>query len=103
MFVHAVYFTVRDDLTPAERARFESGLQSLRGIESVQQGHVGVPAPTSRGDVERGYTHALVLTFADAAAQDVYQRHPVHDRFREDCAGYWRALRIYDSTDDAAA
>lgn len=103
MFVHAVYFSLRDDLTPAERSRFESGLHALRGIESVQQGHVGVPAPTERGDVERGYSHALVLTFADAAAQDVYQRHPVHDRFREECAGYWRALRIYDSVSPGAS
>lgn len=97
MFVHAVYFWLRDDLTPDERARFEAGLRSLAGIEDVQQGHVGVPAPTDRPVIERSYSHALVLTFADAAAQDAYQRHPVHDRFREECAGYWGALRIYDS------
>ena len=103
MFVHAVYFSLRDDLPPAERARFEAGLQALRGIESVQQGHVGVPAATDREVVERGYTHALVLTFADAAAHHAYQVHPVHDRFREECAGYWRALRIYDSVSGADA
>lgn len=103
MFVHAVYFTLRDDLTPAERARFESGIRALRDIESVQQGLVGVPAATDRDVIERGYSHALVLTFADAAAHDAYQVHPVHDRFREECAGYWRALRIYDSVSAADA
>ncbi|MEA2763631.1 MAG: hypothetical protein QOK07_35, partial [Gemmatimonadaceae bacterium] len=33
MFVHAVYFSLRDDLTPAERDRFAAGLRSVRGIE----------------------------------------------------------------------
>ena len=32
MFVHAVYFWLRSDLTVAERAHFVSGLHSLRDI-----------------------------------------------------------------------
>lgn len=103
MFVHAVYFWLRDDLTSAERERFVAGLHALRGIEGVQQGYVGVPAPTDRPVIERGYSYALVLVFADVDAQDVYQRHPVHDRFRDECSPYWQTVRIYDSVsvDDA--
>jgi hypothetical protein len=99
MFIHAVYFWLRDDLTPAERARFVAGLHALRAIEDVQQGYVGVPAPTDRPVIERGYSWALVLVFADQAAQDAYQVHPVHDRFRDECAPFWTQVRIFDSVD----
>lgn len=103
MFVHAVYFWLRDDLTPEQRAQFVAGLHALRAIAHVQQGYVGVPAPTSRPVIERGYTWALVLVFADQQAHDAYQHHPVHDRFRDDCAPLWTQVRIFDSVSAAAA
>jgi hypothetical protein len=106
MFVHAVYFWLREGLTPAERERFEAGLRSLRGIEGVRRGYIGSPAPTDRPVIERGYSRALVLVFADQGAHDAYQIHPVHDRFREQCGGLWTRVRIYDSVgedDDRAA
>lgn len=97
MFIHAVYFWLRDDLTPAERAQVVAGLHALRGIDLVQQGYVGVPAPTDRPVIDRSYSYALVLAFADQAAHDAYQVHPVHDRFRDECSRYWHTVRIYDS------
>ena len=103
MFVHAVYFWLRDDLTPAERDRLDAGLRALRAIETVHRGYIGVPAPTDRPVIERGYSRALVLVFPDQAAHDAYQVHPVHDRFREECGGLWTAVRIYDSVDVDAA
>lgn len=101
MFVHAVYFWLRDDLAPADRARFVAGVHALCAIETVRDGHVGVPALTDRPVIERGYSYALVLTFADEAAHDAYQVHPVHDRFREECAGFWHQVRIFDSVGEA--
>ena len=103
MFVHAVYFWLRDGTTSQERQRLLAGLDALRGIEGVRHGWEGVPAPTDRPVIERGYSHALVLVFDDAAAHDAYQTHPVHDRFREECAGAWREVRIFDSVDAGAA
>ena len=100
MFIHAVYFWLRDGLTSEDRARFEAGLRSLRGIEGVLHGYIGDPAPTDRPVVERGYSRALVLIFADQAAHDAYQTHPVHDQFRDECGGLWTAVRIYDSVGD---
>jgi len=43
MFVHAVYFWLRTDLTSQEHERFEAGVHSLLGIEGVKQGFLGVP------------------------------------------------------------
>jgi hypothetical protein len=98
MFVHSVYFWLREDLTDAERGRFVAGLRSLRAIDDVQQGYIGVPAPTDRAVIDRTYSWALVLVFADEQAHDSYQTHPVHDRFRAECGDFYRAVRIYDAT-----
>ena len=101
MFVHAVYFWLRDDLAPADRARFVAGVRALCGIAGVRTAHVGVPAATDRPVIERGYSYALVVAFADAAGHDVYQDHPVHDRFRETCAPLWTRVQIFDSVSEA--
>ena len=97
MFIHAVYFWLRPDLKTAERERFAAGLRSLRSIEGVKHGYIGVPAPTDRPVIERGYSSSLVLVFPDQATHDAYQVHPVHDRFRDECGGFWTTVRIFDS------
>jgi hypothetical protein len=103
MFVHAVYFWLRDNLTPEERTRFELGVLSLLTIDGVEFGHVGVPAPTDRAVIERGYSTALVLAFADQQAHDAYQVDPAHDRFRDECKSLWTSVRIYDSVSDSVS
>jgi hypothetical protein len=100
MFVHSVYFWLRDDLTAAQRKQFGNELEALRGIDCVHAGYIGVPAKTARPVIERGYSRALILVFADEAAHDAYQVHPVHDRFRADCGSFWSAIRIFDSVGD---
>ena len=97
MFVHAVYFWLRDDLTQEEKAEFVKGVNSLTTIETVRRGYVGVPAETDREIIDRSYSYALTVVFDDEAGHDVYQTHPVHDRFRDTCASYWRRVLIYDS------
>lgn len=100
MFVHAVYFWLRDGLTAAETMAFVEGVHSLQTIDAVQHGYVGVPAATDRAVIERSYSYALVLVFADKGAHDAYQTHPVHDRFRDTCSTFWRKVLIYDTDAD---
>ena len=100
MFIHAVYFWLRNDLTRAEKERFDAGLESLTKIEHVRHGYIGVPAETKRPVVERGYSRALVLVFDDTASHDAYQSHSVHDRFRSECGSLYSSIRIYDSVTD---
>jgi hypothetical protein len=92
-----VYFWLRDDLSPAARARFVDGIRSLTTIDVVQMGFIGTPAATNREIIDTTYSYALVLSFADAAAQDAYQVHPVHDAFRDNCGGSWNKIVIYDA------
>lgn len=96
MFVHAVYFWLRDDLTPGEEDRFIAGLHSLRAIDRVRDGWIGLPARTERPVIDSSYSWGLVLAFDDQAAHDAYQADPVHDRFRAECGRFWKTVRIYD-------
>ena len=97
MFVHSVYFWLRDDLSPAGKDKFVAGIRSLATIDTVEQSFIGVPAGTSREIIDQSYSYALVLGFADQAAHDAYQVHPVHDTFREQCGGSWKKIIIYDA------
>ena len=97
MFVHAVYFWLRSDLSVADRALYASWLPRLCALPSVRQGYFGVPAGTDRPVIDRSYTYALVLLFDDAAAEEAYQVHSEHDRFRAECGSFWTQVRIFDS------
>lgn len=102
MFVHAVYFWLKDNLTMQEKVEFRQGLVSLTTIESVHQRYVGVPADTNREIIDRSYSYALVLVFADKKAHDDYQVHPTHDRFRNTCSRFWKKVQIYDSVTEGS-
>jgi hypothetical protein len=98
MFVHAVYFWLRGDLTEQDRAEFRAGLDSLATIESIRHCFIGTPAATDRPVIDRSYSYALVVVFDDERGHDEYQAHPTHDAFRETCARFWNRVLIYDST-----
>jgi hypothetical protein len=100
MFIHAVYFWLRDGLSSADLDRFTAGVESLRAIDEVDHGYIGVPAATDRPVIERGYSRGLVLIFADQRAHDAYQVHPVHDKFRDECGKFWHTVRIFDTVTD---
>jgi len=62
---------------------------------------VGFPAGTERGVVDNSYGVALLVEFADAAAHDVYQEHPDHLRFIEECSQFWSRVQVYDAVTSA--
>lgn len=97
MFVHAVYFWLKEDLGQAEKDEFLQRLNALATIESVQQCFIGPPAATRREVIDSSYSYALIVLFANEEAHDVYQSHPVHDQFRDACAPFWTGVQIYDS------
>lgn len=99
MFVHAVYFWLKENLSHQDRSEFLRGLKSLATIESIQQCYIGEPAETDREVIDRSYSYALVVIFADEVAHDKYQEHPTHDRFRESCSPFWEKVQIYDSVE----
>ena len=96
MFVHSVYFWLKEGLSSAEVEAFRRELQALTAIESVRQSHIGVPADTDRPVIERGYGYGLILLFDDEQGHDFYQVHETHERFRQECKRYWSKILIFD-------
>jgi hypothetical protein len=97
VFVHSVYFWLKPDLTDAQRAQFWAGVRALGDIPSLTYFFVGAPAETDRPVIDRSYSCALITGFDDLAGHDIYQDHPIHDRFRE-LEHLWERVQIYDAT-----
>lgn len=97
MFVHHVFFWLKEGLSEEQQKQFEKGVCSLLSIEPVKMGDVGRPASTDRPVIERSYSYSLLLVFENAAAHDAYQPHPVHKAFVESCSPLWERVHIYDS------
>ncbi len=57
-------------------ADFAALANQIDGILSVEQG----PNISTEG-MAQGYTHAVVVSFADVAARDAYLPHPAHQAF----------------------
>jgi hypothetical protein len=96
VFIHSVYFWLKEGLKEGDLEQFKRGLKSLTGIESVRRSYIGVPASTDRPVIERGYSYSLILTFDDKKGHDAYQEDEVHERFRQDCSPCWSKVVIYD-------
>ena len=97
MLVHSVYFWFKPDADPALVAAFEAGLAQLTRIPDVVTAYFGRPEATpSRPVVDASYAWALVEVFADLAAHDRYQEHPIHQEFLRQFSGSWQKVQVYD-------
>ncbi len=56
----------------------------LSAIPGVTEFRCGVAVPSARGAVDDSFSVAISMTFADQAAADTYQAHPLHIRFVEE-------------------
>jgi hypothetical protein len=96
MFTHCVFFWLKPGMSTDDRADFEKKLRALTTIPSVVYGTVGTPASTDRPIIDRSYHYGLMVAFKDLAGHDVYQAHPTHDTFRNDCGKFFERVQIYD-------
>jgi hypothetical protein len=98
MLIHAVYFWLRSDLTPAERANFVAEVRKLSAIRTVEKLYVGGPATIAKREVtDRSFDVALTIVFRDGPAHDAYQVDPVHLAFVEGNKASWTRVQIFDS------
>jgi hypothetical protein len=97
MFVHHVFFWMKEHISHDGIETFEKGVSTLPKIELVKNGDVGKPAGTNRPVIERSYSYSLLLVFENKSAHDEYQTHPIHLRFIENCSILWERVLIYDS------
>lgn len=97
-FIHMVYFWLPEGGGRQEAVALAEGARRhLTGIPGVLHLEVGFPAGTDRDVVDNSYGVALLVEFAGAADHDVYQDHPDHLRFIEECRHLWSRVQVYDT------
>lgn len=96
--IHAVYFWLKKPGNSSDRDALLAGLEQLRGIEVVRSMRLGVPADTEeRGVVDSSFDVSELIVFDSVADQNIYQDHPIHQRFVEQCSHLWSRVLVYDS------
>ncbi|SON52962.1 Dabb family protein [Vibrio tapetis] len=81
MIRHILFITFKASATQDEieqlKASFESMPSKINGVDSVEWGENDSPEGKNKG-----YTHAVVMTFADEAGRTRYLPHPEHDKLK---------------------
>jgi hypothetical protein len=99
LFIHQVYFWLKNPDRAEDRDKLVEGLKSLAAIRTIADYHIGVPAGSSRDVVDGSYALSWLTMFEDKAAQDAYQVDPIHLRFVADYQHLWERVVVYDSVD----
>jgi Stress responsive A/B Barrel Domain len=99
IFVHHVFFWLKEPDNAEARLKLETGLQTLGKIGQIQEMHIGVPAKTDRPVVDNSYSYSLLLILRDKADHDIYQNHPIHLKFVEEYSHLWTKVLVLDSVD----
>ena len=97
MFVHAVYFWLKEGTPDAARQQLVADCKTyLAKIPTVRHLWAGRPAMTSRDGVDNSYSVGLLVALEDAAGHDVYQEHPLHKEFIARNKPNWKRVQVYD-------
>lgn len=98
-FIHHVFFWMKDPDDPKAHDRLRQGLKEMGKIESITLLHIGTPADTDRPVIDNTYHYSFLIGFKDREGHDVYQDHPIHDKFRNEFSDLWTKVLVYDSVD----
>ena len=97
---HHVFFWLKNRESKEDLNKLIAGLRTLEKIESVRKLHIGVPASTEkRPVVDSSYSASELIFFDDVEGQNIYQEHPIHKKFVEQCSHLWEKVVVYDSID----
>ncbi len=99
IFIHHVYFWMKNPGNAANVAQLVEGLRKLSKVKMLHSFHIGKPASTPRDVVDNSYGVSWLTTFKSAADQDAYQVDPDHLKFIETCSHLWSKVIVYDSVD----
>lgn len=96
--IHKVFFWLKNPNSKEDQAKLIAGITSLGAIETVRAIHVGIPASTEKRDVvDNSYQVSEMLCFDDVEGQNIYQAHPLHQKFIDEHAHLWSKVVVYDS------
>jgi len=97
LFVHHVYFWLKNPNSEADKAKLLEGLNKLAKVPTIRMVHIGTPASTNRSVIERGYAVSWLCFFDNLEEEEIYQKHPIHLKFVEDYSHLWEKVIVYDS------
>lgn len=98
--IHHVFFWLKNPSSKEDLQKLIAGLQTLKKIKTIRKLYIGVPASTEKRDVVDNSYHVSELMFFDnLEGQKVYQDHPIHKKFVEDCSQLWEKVVVYDAMD----
>lgn len=99
IFVHHVFFWLKEPKNADARKDFVNGLQALVKVPQIKSHHIGTPVESPREVVDDSFTYSYMAFFNNKADQDIYQTHPIHLKFVEDCQHLWEKVIVYDAID----
>ncbi|HYE54858.1 MAG TPA: Dabb family protein [Chitinophagaceae bacterium] len=97
IFVHHVYFWLKNPGSKTDRDKLVEGLKKLSKVRTIKMSHIGQPADTDRPVIDRSYAVSWLVIFKNKADQDSYQSDPIHLRFVDECSALWSKVVVYDS------
>lgn len=97
IFVHHVFFWLKNPASAADRDKLVEGLKKLAKIPVLRKYYIGYPAATSRGVIDNTYSVSWLTFFNNPEEEEVYQKHPVHLGFVEEYSPLWEKVIVYDS------
>lgn len=97
LLVHHVFFWLKDPTNAEARKAFENGLQALVKVPQIQSYHIGTPVESDREVVDDSFTYSYIAFFKNNENQEIYQTHPIHLKFIEDCQHLWEKVIVYDA------
>lgn len=82
MIRHILLIKFKETADPSQietaKQLFESIPGKISGVESVEWGVNDSPE-----GMNKGYTHAVLMTFADEASREAYLPHPEHEKLKQ--------------------
>lgn len=95
MLRHVVLFKFKDGTAAADVTAIEDAFRALPAqIDAIQDFEWGTDVSVE-GKAE-GYTHCFLVTFADAAARDIYLPHPAHKAFGQVLRPHLDKVLVFD-------
>ena len=99
VFIHHVYFWLKNAGNAADRDKLIEGLTKLSKVKTIKNFHIGKPAGTNRDVIDSSYAVSWFVLFDNDADQASYQVDPIHLKFVEDYSSLWQEVVVYDTVD----
>ncbi len=97
LFIHHVYFYLKNKNNAQDEAKLLEGLKKLAKVPTIQYVHIGTPAATNRSVIVTDYTFSWMCFFKNIIEEEIYQTHPIHLDFIKEYSHLWEKVVVYDS------